>query len=91
MLRLLLSLLALMSGLTAVGPGGEARAYAASGTEIASVLQDGAGARVSAHVVAHAQEITRPAQPRLTFHAAAPMAQAPRAITVRLPVDRARE
>jgi preprotein translocase subunit SecA len=62
MLRLLLSFLALVSGLAAMAPETDARAFAAR-PAIAATMQDAGAARVSAHVVAHAREITRPAQP----------------------------
>jgi len=90
MLRLLLSFLALMSGLAAVGPDESARAFETR-PQIAAVMQGAAAARVSAHVVAHAREITRPAQPRLIDAAAAPLAAPMVVAAVRVGVDRARE
>jgi len=87
MLRLLLSFLVLVSGLTA---GPEARAYPASRAAVASVWQDGAAYRVSAHVVAHAHEVARPAQP-LSFAPASVMCDVTQVATVHLRVDRARE
>ncbi|WP_164852761.1 hypothetical protein [Novosphingobium umbonatum] len=89
MLRILLSLLVLMSGLASAGP--EASAYGWSNRpQVAMVAQAGA-ARVSAHVVAHAREITRPAQPSLIEAASAPLAAPQMVPAVRLRVDRARE
>jgi len=90
MLRLLLSFLALMSGLAAVGPEGSARAFEAR-PQVAMVLPGAAAARVSAHVVAHAREVIRPAQPSLIVAAAAPVAAAQVVPAVRVGVDRARE
>lgn len=90
MLRLLLSFLALVSGLAAMAPETDARAFAAR-PAIAATMQDAGAARVSAHVVAHAREITRPAQPRLIEAFFAPLPLAYAAPSVRLRVDRARE
>ncbi|NBC35388.1 hypothetical protein GTZ99_02320 [Novosphingobium sp. FSY-8] len=90
MLRLMLSLLALISGLTVSGPDADARAFSARGAEISAMWQDAGAARVSAHVVAHAAEVTRPAQP-LMMALSVPMRAVPRVDTVHLRVDRARE
>jgi len=90
MLRLLLSFLALMTGLAAMAPETDARAFAAR-PAIAATMQSAGAARVSAHVVAHAREITRPAQPRLIEAVFAPLPLAYAAPAVRLRVDRARE
>jgi hypothetical protein len=87
MLRLLLSFLVLVSGLTA---GPEARAYPASRAAVASVWQDASAARVSAHVVAHAREVARPSQP-LSFAPAQVIRDVAHVATVRVAVDRARE
>lgn len=89
MLRLLLSLLALVSGLTAVGHGHAARAYETP-SQVASQWIGGGVARVSAHVVAHAREVARPAN-KLVAAALAPMRDVAQPATVRLRVDRARE
>lgn len=90
MLRLLLSFLALVSGLAAMAPETDARAFAAR-PAIAATMQGAGAARVSAHVVAHAREITRPAQPRLIEAARAPLRMAYSAPAVRMRVDRSRE
>jgi hypothetical protein len=84
----MLSFLALLSGLAAASPSANACAFTASRAEISAVWQDQAATRVSAHVVAHAKEVARPAQP-LTMVLAEPMLAAPRVATVRLRVDRA--
>jgi hypothetical protein len=89
MLRLLLSFLVLMSGLAAAGPEGAARAFEAR-PQVVLVLSDAGAARVSAHVVAHAREITRPAQPRL-IEVAAVLAVAQVVPAVHVGVDRARQ
>lgn len=89
MLRLLLSFLALLSGLAAASPSAQACVFAAGRAEITAVWHDHAATRVSAHVVAHAKEVARPAQP-LTMVLAERMQAAPRVATVRLLADRAR-
>jgi hypothetical protein len=89
MLRMLLSLLVLMSGLNAVGTP-SAFAASASRAEVACAVQGVAGQRVCAHVVAHAAEVARPAQP-LSFAPAQVMRDVVMVATVRLRVDRARE
>lgn len=89
MLRLLLSFLALMSGLAAAGTGSEARAYEAR-PAVAQMWQDAGAARVSAHVVAHAREVARPVQP-LALVVCVPFIRVAYAVPVRVKVDRARE
>lgn len=95
MFRLLLTLLALMSGLTCVSGPVQACVYDAdfgrARAEIGSVVLASGAARVSAHVVAHAAEIVRPSLPRLTDTAPAPLAPVAMVAAVYTGIDRARE
>ncbi len=78
-----------MSGLAAAGPAAQACALDARPV-VAQVWQDAGAARVSAHVVAHAREVARPAQP-LRMVVSVPVIRVAFAVPVRLRIDRARE
>ena len=90
MIRFLLTLLALVSGLAATG-GASACQFGPARAEVASVCQVQGEARVSAHVKAHAAALMRPALPSLILTAAAPLAAAAPVATVHTRIDRARE
>jgi len=90
MIRFLLTLLALVSGLAATGEA-SASAFGPARAEVACMCQVQGEARVSPHVKAHAAALMRPALPSLITTASAPLAAEARVATVHTRIDRARE
>lgn len=90
MIRMLLTFLALMSGLAASGAPTLAQAMEPRAV-VASRYGTPGAARVSAHVVAHGRAMTRPAQPALVAARLFTPAPAPMVAPVLVGIERARE
>ncbi len=90
MIRMLLTFLALMTGLAASGGAVPAQAMQPCAVVSQRLAVPGA-ARVSAHVVAHGRAMVRPAQPALVAARLVVMASAPALVPVLVGVERARE
>jgi hypothetical protein len=94
MIRMLLTFLALMTGLAASGAPTLAQAMSGAGQPCAVVSQRcvlPGVARVSAHVVEHGRAMVRPAQPALVAPRLLLPVSAPVVVPVLVGIERARE
>lgn len=91
MIRMLLTFLALMTGLAASGAPTLAQAMQPRAVVASGRYATPGAARVSDHVVAHGRAMTRPAQPALVTVRLFTPAPAPTVAPVLVGIERARE